>query len=219
MLAILVALPGILTAQERFVKPVDQASKDASFLAFRTKLIAAVKRKDAKYVLTIVDKNIKNSFGGNDGIAEFKKVWELEKANSDFWPTFSAVINNGGHMLAEGDSKTKMFYAPYTFNGFPEDLDAYEHSVVFGSNVNLREGPSTDTKSVAMLSYNIVKVIPSGEVVHDGAGEDETWIKVETLGGKKGYVRSDFLRSPINYRAGFEKIKGQWKLVVFLAGD
>ena len=37
-----------VAAQERFVKPVDEAKKDASFLAFRTKLIAAAKRRDAK---------------------------------------------------------------------------------------------------------------------------------------------------------------------------
>jgi uncharacterized membrane protein YqhA len=31
-------------AQERYVKPVDEASQDASFLAFRKKLIAAAER-------------------------------------------------------------------------------------------------------------------------------------------------------------------------------
>lgn len=219
LLAIVVGLPGILTAQERYLKPVDEAAKDASFLAFRTKLIAAVKKKDAKYVLGIVDKDIKIGFGGNDGIAEFKKAWDLEKADSIFWASFSEVINNGGHFLKEGDSTTKMFYAPYTFNGFPEDLDAFEHAVVLGSGVNLRQGPSTDTKVVGSLSYNIVKVIRGDEVIHDHNGENQTWNGVQTLGGKKGFIRSDFLRGPTDLRAGFEKIKGQWKMVVFLAGD
>lgn len=219
IIALTLLIAAVSFGQERYVKPVDEASKDASFLAFRTKLIAAVKKKDAKYILAIVDKNIKNSFGGNDGIAEFKEAWDLEKANTNFWQVFSEVINNGGHFVKEGNSTTKTFWAPYSFNGFPEDLDAFEHSVVFGSGVNLRQGPSTDSKVVASLSYNIVTVNRGDEVIHDHNGENQTWNGVQTLGGKKGFIRSDFLRSPIDHRAGFEKIKGQWKLVIFIAGD
>jgi hypothetical protein len=42
---------------------------------------------------------------------------------------------------------------------------------------------------------------------------------IETLGGKKGYVKGEFVRSPIDYRAGFDKVDGKWKLRLFLARD
>jgi hypothetical protein len=45
------------------------------------------------------------------------------------------------------------------------------------------------------------------------------WLMVETLGGKKGYVKAEFVRSPVSYRAGFNKVNGKWKLRLFLAGD
>src|SRR5687767_844593 len=119
-------------AQERYVEPVDEAKKDASFYAFRAKLIAAVKSRDAKYVLSIVDKDIKNSFGGNDGIAEFKEWWKIGSSNSKFWTEFLPVITNGGKFFKEAGSKTKLFIAPYSFQDFPDDLDAFSYSVIFG---------------------------------------------------------------------------------------
>src|SRR5687768_17160229 len=111
---------GVSAQQERFVKPVDEAATDASFVAFRGKLIAAAKRRDAKYILSILDKDIKNGFGGNDGIAEFKKQWKIESPASKFWDEFMPVIANGGKFDEGGEvSTTALFTAPYTFNGFP----------------------------------------------------------------------------------------------------
>src|SRR5688572_6521820 len=109
--------------QERFVKPIDEANLEPSFLAFRTKLIAAAERQDAKYILSIVDPNISNGFGGRDGIANFKKDWKIESKNSEFWAEFLPVIKNGGHFIGEGRNRLSLFAAPYTFNGFPDDLD------------------------------------------------------------------------------------------------
>lgn len=145
-----------LLAQERFVKPVDEAKTDASFFAFRAKLIEAAKKRDAKYVLSVADADIKNDFGGNDGIAEFKKFWKLERANSEFWNEFLPVVTNGGKFDNQGN--TKLFFAPYAFNSFPDDVDSFTYSAIFGSSVNLRERADAKSKTVGQLSYNIVKV-------------------------------------------------------------
>ena len=82
--------------------PVDEANLEPSFVAFRAKLIAAAERKDAKYILSIVDPKISNGFAGLDGIANFKKEWKLESKNSEFWNVFLPVIKNGGHFIGEG---------------------------------------------------------------------------------------------------------------------
>ena len=209
-LAIILILAAGLFAQERYVKPVDEAKLDPGFLAFRTKLIAAVDRKDAKYVLSVVDPNIKNGFGGEDGIVKFRNGWKLESPKSEFWPEFSKVIKNGGSFIGEGRNRMNFFGAPYVYSAWLEDLDAFEHAVIFGSDVNLRKSPSTDGEIVGRLSYNVVK-LPNEE--------PSEWIKVTTLSGQTGYVKSEFVRSSIDYRAGFEKKRGVWKMTFFLAGD
>jgi len=208
-------------AQERFVKPVDSAKSDPSFLAFRAKLIAAAERKDATAILAIVDPRIKNGFGGNDGIANFKKRWKITNKNSEFWKEFLLVVKNGGNFSKEGNAK--MFVAPYTFSDWPEDLDVFEYFVIFGNNVNLRDKPSTDGKVIGSLSYNIVKI--DGErstTKRTGPGEFDLvpdWHKVKTLSGKEGFVKEEYVRSGIDFRAGFEKKRGVWKMTFFLAGD
>ena len=206
-----------VSAQERYVQPVDEAKKDASFLAFRTKLLAAAKTRDAKYVLSIVDQNIMNSFGGDGGIKEFRETWKINSPNSKFWSELLKVMTNGGTFSEEDGSK--MFSAPYTFDGFPEDLDVFDYSSIFGNNVNLRVKPDLSSKTVTQLSYNIVKVDYQNSVKKSGSEDEYSWLKIETLGGKKGFVKSEFVRRPLDYRAGFVKKNGRWKMTFFIAGD
>ncbi|MFT3742757.1 MAG: SH3 domain-containing protein [Pyrinomonadaceae bacterium] len=202
-------------SQERFVKPVDEAAKDASFVGFRTKLIAAVERRDASFILSIIDPKIKLGFGGVDGIANFKRDWKITSKNSKFWKEFLAVIKNGG---AFEKGSTTTFMAPYTFSSWPEDLDAFEYQVIFGNNVNLRKLPEMNAEVVGKLSYNIVQIEPE-TVPKSGKSEYPEWWEIKTLGGQRGYVKREFVRSSVDYRAGFTKKRGVWKMDFFLAGD
>ncbi len=203
-------------AQERFVKPADEAAQDASFLAFRTKVIEAAQKRDLKFILSIVDKSIKNGFGGNDGITEFKKQWKIYRPDSEFWKEFLTVLTHGGTFDKENKGS---FYAPYLFTGFPNDIDEFEHQAIFGNNVNLRAKPDAKAPIVASFSYNIVKVDYQNSVKSQKNEDTFLWLKIKTLGGKEGYVKPEFVRSSIDYRAGFEKRRGKWTLTFFLAGD
>lgn len=202
---------------ERFLQPVDEARKDASFFAFRAKLIAAAERRDAKYILSIVDPKISNTFGEDDGFRYFKNFWKLENRRSEFWDEFLPVITRGGTFSSE--SGVKQFCAPYTYTSFPADLDNVEHQAIFGNNVNLRAKPETNAAVVAALSYNIVKVDYENSVKIKGEDFKFSWLKVETFGGKRGFVKAEFVRSPLDYRACFEKKRGAWKMTVFISGD
>jgi hypothetical protein len=201
--------------KERFVRPVDEAKKDASFYAFRALLIEAAKRRDAKHVLSIVAPDIKNSFGEDGGIEEFKKEWKLESAESPFWDEFLPVITNGGQFVEAG--KNKLFFAPYSFTSFPEDLDAFTYGVIFGQNVNLRAAPDLKAEVRGQLSYNVVEILNPAE--DEENPEKASWHEVKTLGGKRGFVSARYVRRPVDYRAGFQKIGGKWKMTVFIAGD
>lgn len=212
------SLAGSVAAQKEYqVLPVDEARNDASFLAFRKKFIAAVKRKDVKFLLAALDRDIKGSFGGDNGIKDFKAMWKLDAPDSQIWKQLSIVLNNGGTFSTESGSKT--FCAPYSFTLFPAEFDAFEHQVILGNNVNLREKPDARAAVAAQLSYNIVKVDFDSSVKKPGSEDDYAWYKIETLGGKKGYVSAEFVRSPIDYRGCFEKKNGAWKMIFFLAGD
>jgi hypothetical protein len=213
----LLAFINVSAQKERQVFPVDEGKTDASFASFREKLTEAVKERDVKYLIGVLDPKITNSFGGNGGVEGFKKMWKISSPKSELWDELLIVLTNGGSFIGEG--KNSQFCAPYSFTKFPEDLDAFEHQMIFGNNLSLRAEPDLKAKTVTQLSYNVVKVDYKNSVADKNKAGKYAWLKVETLGGKKGFVSAKFVRSPIDYRACFEKKNGKWKMTVFVAGD
>lgn len=188
------------------LKPVDTAAKDPSFLAFRTQLLKTIERKDAKALLAVVHKDIKASFGMENGIEDFKKMWGLNKpATSQLWSELSKVLKMGGSF-----SNKTTFIAPYVFSEWPGDKDAFENWAVIAKDVNIRAKPSTSAAVLKKVSYEILPIEFS---------ENEKWVTVKLGNGKKGYIASQYIRSSVDYRAFFEKIKGRWQMTVFIAGD
>src|SRR5262245_8073146 len=112
---LILVVVSVAVGQERYLRPVDEANLDPSFLEFRTKLIAAAERRDAKFIYGILDPQIKLSFGGHQGVKDFKKMWAVETADTKFWMAFLPVIKNGGAFLREDGKRTGRFLAPYTF--------------------------------------------------------------------------------------------------------
>ena len=216
--SILLSIAGAVPAQERYVKPVDEAKQNPSFLAFRTKVISASERKDTQFILSILDPKIELSFGGDAGIPAFKRIWKVDSKNSEFWAAFLQVVRNGGQFTGEGGNRLNLFAAPYPHTAWPDDLDGFEHSVIFGNNVNLRKEPNMNAEVVTRLSYNVVRIEPE-TVPKSGKSEYPGWWQITTLGGLQGFVKQEFVRSPLDYRAGFERKRGVWKMIFFIAGD
>jgi hypothetical protein len=212
-LVLFVASMCTAAAQERFVRPVDTASQDPSFVAFRKELIKAAEARDGAFIVNIVDPKILLGYGGEDGIRNFKRIWKPESRDSPLWTELLTILRNGGKFYK------KEFQAPYVFSAWPEDLGGTDYQVIFGSDVNLREAPSADAKVVTRLSYNVVEVDFEKSVAKDKDRNLFEWLSVKTLGGKRGFVKSEYVRSPIGYRAGFAKKGGKWRMTFLLAGD
>jgi hypothetical protein len=174
--------------------PVDESGRDPSLVAYLTKLKDAVSKHDLDALLPLIDAMIELSFGGENGIANFRPDW----------PLLARLLAMGGAWQEQA------FCFPYVFAKFPEDLDPFEHAAVTGQGVWLREAPAASARGVRQLSYEIVKV--------DDQGEE--WWKVTTLGGERGYVSARFIAGPGGYRAIFEKsARGEWKMSALVAGD
>jgi hypothetical protein len=127
------------------------------------------------------------------------------------------VLTHGGAFTTDG--RSKMFTAPYIFSNFPNDLDGFEHGAIVGKNVKLLATPFASAPSVAALNYNIVKIDYENSIKDKKIQDKIVWAKVETIGGKKGFVPGHLVRMSIDYRAGFEKKRGEWKMIFLLAGD
>ncbi|MGZ3694866.1 MAG: hypothetical protein ACXWQO_11865, partial [Bdellovibrionota bacterium] len=94
--------------------PVDEASKENSFVEFRKQLIQAIDNKDAAFLTASLAKNIAFGFGDHgygDGPAGFRRMWKLDKnpEKSKVWELLSRVVKNGGTFSSDHTS----FEAPY----------------------------------------------------------------------------------------------------------
>ena len=194
--------------------PVDEAHADESFAEFRVRLQRALREKDADHVLSIVGPDIKLSFGDSYGIEDFKKSWltpGMTTNGSDIWTELGEVLALGGTFQTHGDER--VFIAPYVFDRFPDAYDSFEYAAVITEKAPLRETPTSDAPAIAELSYDIVRVLD------ERPGGTSEWMEVQAVAGSRGFLRATHVRSPIDYRAFFEKHDGQWKMTIFLAGD
>lgn len=201
------------------VYPVDEAPLDTSFFIFRGKLLDIVRQRDIIQLIPFIATDIKADFGGNDGIEGFVQIWGLKNqrkaADSEVWPTLQRVLTRGGVF---SENRT-FFTAPYTFATFPDEYDAFTHAVIAGGGVRMRVSPSLSSRVEKVMSHEIVEVVDRNGPEQTIGGETHRWVQIRTLDGKDGHTWGKFVVSPIDFRAGFAKRQGKWKLVFLVAGD
>ncbi len=207
---IVLMLASDASAQVAKLYPVDEAAQDSSLMLFRLRLIEALVERDTAFVYAHLAPEVKVSFGPGNGLASFKAMWHLDNPESPFWLTMAGVIGAGGLYYSSSDDKAS-FIAAYYFSAFPNEYDAFEYAVVVGERVNVRSAPSTEDEVLTRLSYDIVRIL---SLVFSN-----DWMPIELADGTKGFIASRYVKSPIGYRAGFEKIDGRWRIRLFLAGD
>jgi hypothetical protein len=186
--------------------PVDQCSTDASFAAFRDALLQAIARRDREHLLSILADDILVDFGGGAGRAAFVEAWQLDR------PETSPVWDELGEVLRLGcvQDPEHGYWAPSMFMSGEID-DPFGTALAIRPGAPLHAAPDAGSARLASLDWDLVSVI-------EWNGEDP-WQRVRTADGREGYVRSADLRSPVDYRAGFRRIDGSWRMSTFIAGD
>jgi hypothetical protein len=212
------AHPADQTIEKGKLYPVDEAIKDTLFFVFREQLKKTIAARDVFGLLDVIDKNIKVSFGGEEGTSAFVSTWQLDSKQPDtleIWNLLEATLEGGGVFKNNGQA----FYAPYVFATWPDDYEPFDHAAVIGSGVRMRSTPSLNSKIVKSVSYDIVTVLKE-EGIQEIGGERHPWILIEHLDGTQGYVYGKYLQYPVGYRTGFEyQPSTGWHMVFFIAGD
>jgi hypothetical protein len=196
----------------RKIMPIDEAYRDASLLAFRNDLLAAVERRDAAFLYEVISPTIGVGFGSEPNTREeFVKEWNVTAQDSKVWDVLAQVLQNGGAFVEF--SGRSQFVAPYTFGVWPRDVDSFEYCAVMSPDISMYSQPVVGSTLVEVLSYDVVK-LDTGTCT-----QDQEWSKVSTGSGIRGFVQTKYLRSPIDYRAAFEKVDGRWVMTSLVAGD
>ncbi len=184
--------------------PSDEGASDAAFVAYRDRLRDAVKNRDAKAVVALADPKIRTSFGEGGGANALEQLL----ARPGMWERLGTVLAHGGSFLGEERSA---FWAPYVYSAWPDRQDAFTAIAIIAENVPLRQGAGATTGILATLSYDIVERI--------SPPDESPWVEVKTADGRKGFVEAKYVLSPVGYRAGFNKLNGEWRMTALVAGD
>ncbi len=212
-------------AQNIKLYPVDEASTDLSFKRFRDRLIGALKKRDKRFLLSVLHSKIRNSFGGDGGVREFVEMWKLNEPDSDVWSELLTVLSMGGSFYKDQEDGRKTFEVPYVSsrwdsvsNKLPGGGDPFSYSAIIGQSVPIYSRPIDAAPPIEFLSYDVVEV-DRDRSVYDSSLENLRWVKIKTLKGQEGYVKPDRIRSAVDMRAYFIKLRGKWVMTAFIAGD
>jgi hypothetical protein len=186
--------------------PVDECAADAEFAAFRAELLDAIERQDTQALLALIDEEVLASFGSDTGHADFVRLWKLDApGESEVWHELSEALRLG--CATDGT----VAVAPALVNKLPRDADVFEAMVAVEPGAPLRAAPEANAAVIETLEWDLLTL---GD--WDGLSD---WVPVTLPDGRSGHMLRTQLRSPIDYRASFEKVNGAWKMTTFVAGD
>lgn len=214
-LVLAVAAASAQETESKKLLPVDEAAKDASWVSFRRQLLNALSKHDRKFLLSVLDPNIRNPLDAPRGVAAFRKQWDLEADDSPLWRELPAALFLGSAWL-KPEKGPRQLCAPYVAVKWPEDIDPFDYGAITARESLVKSAPSSDSDTLATLSYDIVPVT-DWEVADRAADAKQKWVKIR-LKDKEAYVPEEQIRSPIEHRACFVRTENGWRMIAFVVG-
>ena len=191
--------------------PVDEGAKDVQFSEFRQNLMGSIAKKKYDWAIARISGTIKFSFGDEGNKRELLELWQSSpEARDEFFANLLECLKHGGQ-FQKLDGK-RLFVAPYVFSAWPSDLDAFEHVAVLPEAIGVYADADETSERLTMVGHTVLRV--------DYSRSEQGWRRVEYEEDKWGFIKESAVRSPIDYRAIFERDEnGSYVLVTFVAGD
>jgi hypothetical protein len=213
------------SSQTSVLVPVDEATQDLAFLRFRDDLLAAVRRRDVSGVMRKAHERVSDR-GFYHSLALGPTPKSPSQPEDVIWKALEQLLTLGGSFITDqqrlygrgAELGDREFCAPYVYSAFPipdpDGLGEAVAGVLLQSDVSLYVLPSASSRIVTIRSYEIVKY----DTRHRNGPTAPGWMSVTTLDGTFGYVRSEVVRSVLDYHACFGHFDGKW-LMTRLARD
>jgi len=194
--------------------PRDEAAYDQSWTRFRDQLLDALQKRDLKFVMSIVDPNVRNGIERPNGHAEFRRQWHVDDEDSPLWRELPRALHLGtahyGHARMP-----RSLCAPYVMPYWPKQVDPRNNGAVTARETSMRERPSGAAPVIVSFGHSIVRVI-DWEVADTDPEIKQKWVKI-SVDARDGYIPEEHIRSPIEHLACFRRSETGWRLTSFLA--
>ncbi len=197
------------------VPPKDEGASDPSFVAFRTKLVAAAEACDQAVLWSLVA----DDFGGIEGVRSLKEARTyFESQRRDQQTPTLPVCRELARALRLGTAAEPQhaYCAPYALCAWAWGAGPGE-GVAAGREAVVRRQPHESAAAVDTLSYEVIEVCRY--TVRDGPCEGvpdstEGWFAVVSPRGKVGYLKWEDLLIPSgNYQFKFAYRSAGWRVI------
>jgi hypothetical protein len=205
------AAPVHAATLERKLPPVDEAAGDASWMRFKKQLLGAIEKRDKQFLLSILDKNVRNQDARARGIATFRKQWELDTDDSPLWRELATVLQMGSAFMQR--EKRRELCAPYLLARWPGDVGPIDHAVAISRDAPVQSEPTAASAALGTLSHDIV-FVSDWEVDDKAPASKQKWVKIRYR-DRDGYVPEEQIRSPIEAAACFVRGEKGWRMIAF----
>lgn len=193
------------------IEPIDESDSDPSFSLFIRNLKVSMSNRDANSVYEILDDSIMFSFGIEEQTkSEFRKAWDIDNPQSEFWEAFNSTIDLGIVRCASDCGFSDFVFPYYQASGLLRDVeDAYSVLIIVSPDARVYTAPDKNSRILAILSYESLSFM---DIKDD-------WFTISFDRKTKGYINQNDARTLVGLRGGFKKKNGDWKLVYFISGD
>jgi hypothetical protein len=148
----------------------------------------------------------------------FHAVWNSDaESRQRLWSTLDGILALPG--VARRSDHGSEYCAPYVFCAdLPGDVDPFEALVVLGAGVALRDRASLSGAVIRRVDH---VVLTSAEDASGKSQPNPEWTRVRLASGTTGYISTQPVRSPIDFRLTLRVEDGSdaWWLGFLLAGD
>lgn len=216
---------GPATAQVERLLPTDSGANDPSWQQFSKRLATAVEQRDLRFLLSILDPKIRNSFDRPDGVKAFVEQWDLEPAakakDSKLWTELRTMLRFAAASV-EAASGEQLLCLPYVAVRWPPTVDPLLYAAVIIADAPVFSKPSAQSPITTTLSYEIVGV-EDFDIEDANPKVSQRWVRVVLKDGI-GYMASEHIRSAVEARACFTRGRGSaaavgpWRMVSFTVG-
>ncbi|WP_121116775.1 hypothetical protein [Croceibacterium ferulae] len=190
-------------ASGRFA-PHDDCSTINGAAAFRARFADAVRRRDAGALSALAAADIKLDFGGGTGVAELQQ--RLADPRQDLWAELEAILPLGCAANEQGGVTI-----PWIADQDLGRRDPFSSMLVLGESVPVLTAPAPDAQRVGEVSWDLVQI----RAPEPGA----TFQQIVLPNDRTGFIASDKLRSPMDYRLTASSRNGKWSITSLVSGD
>lgn len=201
-------------ASEPAFVPKDEGAADPSWTRFRDRLLTALQERDRKFVMGIVDRNVRNGLEQPRGLQEFSRQWEPESDNGPLWRELPRALQLASAYYRH-DHMPRSLCAPYVLPQWPRDVDPHGYGAITVRQTEIRAEPSGSSAIRLTLGQVVVPVV-DWEVADRDPEVRQKWVRIRVR-DRDGYVPEEHIRSPIEHLACFRKSETGWRLTSFLA--